>query len=152
MEPVKNIGTADYAMSVPASQIQAQNYTDYSSMPMVYEPEVEEKKKASSNMLGMTMLGIIAAAGVGYGIYKGKGVKNLKNQITDLTAQKDQIAKQLDDANAKIKELENSKKKGFWTKVKEKFSRKKKVETPETKPEAKTETKTENTTDTKPKE
>ena len=140
MEPVKNIGAANYAVSVPSTQVQPQDYTDYSSMPMVYEPEVEEKKKASSNMLGLTLLGVAAAAGIGYGIYQKKGVKNLKNQITDLTAQKEQLAKQLDDANEKIKQLEHPEKQGFWARIKAKFSRKKKVETAtETKPETKNE-------------
>lgn len=106
MDPIKNVGAADYAVTVPQqNQNQVQGYEDYSSMPMVYEPEVEEKKKASSNMLGLTALGVAAAVGIGVGIYKHKQVKGLNNQITELTEAKDALTKQLDDANKKIEEL-----------------------------------------------
>ena len=47
MDPIKNAGAVDYAMTVPQNQNQVEGYGDYSSMPMVYEPEVEQKKKAS---------------------------------------------------------------------------------------------------------
>lgn len=106
MDPIKGAGAVDYAMAVPQNQNQVQGgYEDYSSMPMVYEPEVEEKKKASSNMLGMTALGVVAAAGAIYGIRKGSQVKGLKNTVTELTSKNEALTKELDQAQAKIKEL-----------------------------------------------
>lgn len=99
MEPITNANTANYAMALPPQQNnQVQEYPDPSSMPMVYEPEVEQKKSASSNMLGMTALGILAAAGVGYGIVKGKKVSGLKQEIAQLSAEKDAALKLKDEA------------------------------------------------------
>ena len=45
MDPIKGASAVDYAMTVPQNQNQIQGYEDYSSMPMVYEPEIAEKKK-----------------------------------------------------------------------------------------------------------
>ena len=68
MDPIKNNGAMDYTMTMPQqNNVQPTPEEDYSSMPMVYDPEVEEKKKASSNMLGMTALGLLAVGGMGYG-------------------------------------------------------------------------------------
>ena len=88
MEPITGTNSANYAMTVPQNN-QLQDYQNYSSIPMVYEPEVEQKKSASSNMLGMTAMGIIAAVGIGYGISKGKKVSGLKQEIAQLSAEKD---------------------------------------------------------------
>lgn len=104
MDPIKGAGTNAYAVTVPQNQVQG-GYEDYSSMPMVYEPEMEEKKKASSNMLGMTALGILGIAGLGVGIYKHTKVKGLKNQINELTSKNEVLTKELDEAQAKIKDL-----------------------------------------------
>ena len=40
MDPIKGASAVDYAMTVPQNQNQIQGYEDYSSMPMVYEPEI----------------------------------------------------------------------------------------------------------------
>ena len=73
MEPINGVNTQNYAATAPQGQNnQVQDTTDYSSMPMVYEPETEEKKKASSNMLGMTALGALAIGGIAYGVSRGK--------------------------------------------------------------------------------
>lgn len=98
MEPIQNTGAVDYAMTVPQSQTQPKEYEDYSSMPMVYDPEVEQKKKSSSNMLGMVALGAIAAAGVVYGAKKGMQVSGLKQDIARITAEKDIALKAKEDA------------------------------------------------------
>ena len=138
MEPIKNVGTVDYAMTVPN---QAQEYEDYSSMPMVYESNDVEKRNASSNMLGYTALGILALGGLGYGAMKAKKVSGLKQEIDNLTAKNTELTRQLDDANNKITEL--------TTKKKDKFSFKKLLpwnwfkkgkKAPETNPEVKPET------------
>lgn len=111
MEPIKNVGTVDYAMAVPN---QAQGYEDYSSMPMVYESNDVEKRNASSNMLGYTALGILALGGLGYGAMKAKKVSGLKQEIDNLTAKNTELTTQLDDANNKITEL-TTKKKGIFS-------------------------------------
>lgn len=65
MDPIKNVGANDYAMTIPQQQNDAQvPQEDYSSMPMVYDPEMEDKKKAASSGLGMKALGAIAIAGL----------------------------------------------------------------------------------------
>lgn len=99
MEPITSANTANYAMTLPPQQNnQVQEYPDPSSMPMVYEPEVEQKKSASSNMLGMTALGVLAAVGLGYGIVKGKKVSGLKQEIAQLSSEKDAALKLKDEA------------------------------------------------------
>ncbi len=103
MEPINNSGAVNYAMTVPQNNQIQQEYPDYSSMPMVYEPEVEQKKSASSNMLGLTALGILAIAGLGYGYSKGKKVSGLKQEIAQLSAEKDAALKAKDEA-VKIKD------------------------------------------------
>ena len=141
MEPIKNVGTT--AMTVPQNQNQIQGYEDYSSIPMVYEPEIEEKKKASSNMLGYTALALAIVGGIGFAV-KHKEVKNLKKQAESLMSEKEALQSQLDNANAKIQQLESKPtKKGLWAKIKGIFKSKKskKAQKTETKPETKPETK-----------
>ena len=104
MDPITTPGAANYTMTVPqTTNNQIQEYPDYSNMPMVYEPEVEQKKNASSNMLGMTALGILAIAGLGFGYTRGKKVSGLKQEIAQLSAEKDAALKAKDEA-VKIKE------------------------------------------------
>ena len=99
MDPITTPGAANYTMAVPqTTNNQIQEYPDYSGMPMVYEPEVEQKKNASSNMLGLTALGILAIAGLGYGYSKGKKVSGLKQEVAQLSAEKDAALKAKDDA------------------------------------------------------
>ncbi len=99
MDPITTPGAANYTMTVPqTTNNQIQEYPDYSGMPMVYEPEVEQKKNASSNMLGLTALGILAIAGLGYGYSKGKKVSGLKQEVAQLSAEKDAALKAKDDA------------------------------------------------------
>ena len=102
MDPITSPNSVNYAMAVPQNN-QMQDYPDYSNMPMVYEPEVEQKKSASSNMLGMTALGILAIGGVLYGASKGKKVSGLKQEIAQLSAEKDAALKMKDEA-VKLKE------------------------------------------------
>lgn len=120
MDPIKNAGAVDYAMTVPQNQNQVEGYGDYSSMPMVYEPEVEQKKKASSNMLGMAALG---AAALGTAIYAAKNrgkIKDLKLQNEDLTVKNQDLKNKLDAAEKKIEELTP---KSFKEKLKEFFKK-----------------------------
>ena len=99
MDPINGVNAQNYAVATPQKDNnQVQDSQDYSSMPMVYEPEIEEKKKASSNMLGMTALGIAAAVGITYGAIKSKKVSGLKEEITQLKAEKEIIEKTKDEA------------------------------------------------------
>lgn len=96
MDPIKNAGAVDYTMSVPQNQNQIQGYEDYSSLPMVYEPEMEQKKKASSNMIGLTAAGVVGAA-IGLGIGKkwgGKGLKTAEAAADDALNKYNAIAKE----------------------------------------------------------
>ncbi len=99
MEPINGVNAQNYAVAAPQGQNnQVQDTQDYSSMPMVYEPETEEKKKASSNMLGMTALGALAIGGIAYGVSKGKKVNGLKQEIAQLSAEKESAEKLKDEA------------------------------------------------------
>ena len=94
MDPINGVNAQNYAVVAPQGQNnQVQGNQDYSSVQMVYEPEIEEKKKASSNMLGMTALGVLAVVGIGYGVSKGKKVSGLKQEIAQLSAEKEAAEK-----------------------------------------------------------
>ena len=100
MDPIKGASAVDYAMTVPQNQNQIQGYEDYSSMPMVYEPEIAEKKKSASGMIGLTALGIIAAGGLGF-LAGRNGVKGLKNQVAELGTINNELKTKLDAAEKK---------------------------------------------------
>lgn len=136
MDPIKNPGI-DYAMTVPQNQVQG--YDDYSTMPMIYESDDTEKRKASSNMLGYTLLGIAAAAGIGYGAMKGRKVAGLQKENETVKAAKEALEQQLTEANNKLTELSTTtKKQSRWQRFKNWFKKKEAPKTPETKtPETK---------------
>lgn len=99
MDPINGVNAQNYAVAAPQGQNnQVQDTQDYSSMPMVYEPEIEEKKKASSNMLGMTALGVLAIGGIAYGVSRGKKVSGLKQEIAQLSAEKEALGKAKEEA------------------------------------------------------
>ena len=99
MEPINGVNAQNYAVAAPQGQNnQVHDTQDYSSMPLVYEPETEEKKKASSNMLGMTALGALAIGGIWYGVSRGKKVNGLKQEIAQLSAEKESAEKLKDEA------------------------------------------------------
>ena len=99
MDPINGVNAQNYAVAAPQGQNnQVQDTQDYSSMPMVYEPETEVKKKASSNMLGMTALGVLAVVGIGYGIHNGRKVIGLKQEIAQLSAEKEALGKAKEEA------------------------------------------------------
>ena len=120
MDPIKNAGAVDYAMTVPQNQNQVEGYGDYSSMPMVYEPEVEQKKKASSNMLGMAALGAVALGTAIYAAKESGKIKDLKFQNDELTVKNQDLKNKLDAAEKKIEELTP---KSFKEKLKEFFKK-----------------------------
>ena len=122
MDPIKGASAVDYAMTVPQNQNQIQGYEDYSSMPMVYEPEIAEKKKSASGMIGLTALGIIAAGGLGF-LAGRNGVKGLKNQVAELGTINNELKTKLDAAEKKLEELTPAAKKTFKEKCKNFFGK-----------------------------
>ena len=130
MDPINNNGMNNYSVTVPQQQendVQVPE-DDYSSMPMVYDPEAEEKKKAASNMTGLAALGTIAAVGIGYGINRHMKAGSLKKEVDVLKAEKETIQNELTAAKDKISKLENPEKKSFMAKIKAFFKRNKKVD------------------------
>ena len=152
MDPIKNVGANDYVMSMQPQQNQPEE--NYASMPMVYDPEVEEKKNAASNMIGLGIMGAIALGGLAYGAVKRHQTGKLDAKIKDLTAEKETMQKELTDVKNRLSEIENKQpeKKTFWQKLKDLFRKDKKEKTEvkpaegETKP--KEPTKSENTEET----
>ncbi len=128
MDPIKNVGANDYAMTIPQQQNDAQvPQEDYSSMPMVYDPEMEDKKKAASSGLGMKALGAIAIAGLAlwgghaWGAKTAEAAKKSESLAkeameTALKAKDDALAqaKKLKEANDAAYEIAENKHKGFF--------------------------------------
>lgn len=79
MSEVQSIGTVDYQKPViqPQEQYIEEIPSDINNSPLVYDPEIEAKRRASSKMLGLTALGLIAAGGLGFWAGHAKGAKNL---------------------------------------------------------------------------
>lgn len=96
MEPIKSVGT-DYGMAAP--QIQAQpEEDDYSSMPVVYDPSVEEKKASASSGAGMKALAAVAIAGLGLWGGHAWGAKSGKKAAAAAEEARDVLQKRIDDA------------------------------------------------------
>ena len=132
MDPINGVNAQNYAVAAPQGQNnQVQDTQDYSSMPMVYEPETEVKKKASSNMLGMTALGVLAIGGIAYGVSKGKKVNGLKQEIAQLSAEKEALGKAKEEALKAKEEAVKAKKdiqvacgedlSGWWKRIFKRF-------------------------------
>ena len=117
MEPLNNNGMVNYPIAMPEQETMQNNYA---AMPAEYDAEFAEKKKASSKMLGMTALGITAAVCAGLAAKKGKGLKEAKNALADMTAERDKLAQELDTANQKIEKLTP---KSFSQKIKNAFKK-----------------------------
>ena len=101
MEPINNAGTVNYAMTVPQNN-QPQVQEDYSSMPMVYDPAMEEKSQAASSKTGLVALATLALAGIAlYGGYRWGKNKALKDGAKELT---DDAKKAFEDQIAKLKD------------------------------------------------
>ena len=96
MPEVQSIGAADYTMPVQQNQYAGQPSAD-DNVPGVYDPELEEKRKAASRGLGLSLLGTIIAAGIGVwaGHSWGKaGKSELKQANEAMTEVLSDIAKE----------------------------------------------------------
>lgn len=109
-------------------------YDSYpNAMATNYPAYVEEEAPKSSGMLGLTALGVLGVAGIGYGIYKHRDCKALTRSLTETKAsleetltklaeqeEKTNIAeKALETANNTIESLKKPAKKKFsWSSLK----------------------------------
>lgn len=93
--PVENVGMQDYVAALPP-QGQTVPQEEIAMPPMIYDEELETKKKASSNMLGYTLLGIATAAGIGFGLVKNHKLKAANAKIEELGQRLDTANKALD--------------------------------------------------------
>ena len=107
MDPIQNNGiNNNYVMSTPQQQADIEQ-EDSSSMPMVYDAEMEEKKNAASSGIGMKALGLIAVAGLAlwggkaWGERSAKGVKEALKVAEEAKDKAVAQAKKLQDANDK---------------------------------------------------
>lgn len=112
MDPIQNNGMSNYAMTAPQQQNDIQvPQDDYSSMPMVYDPTMDEKKSSASSGLGMKALAAIAIAGLSMWAGHSIGSKGKKtaNEAKDLAekalAEAKAEASKLKEANDKAYEI-----------------------------------------------
>lgn len=110
MPEVQNIGAVDYSMPIQQNQY-ANDFSSEENMPMVYDPEMEAKKSAASNHLGLTLLGTAIAAGLG--IWGGYALGSRNKGVIDGTNQAMKDA--LKDINGEAKKFAESNifKKGY---------------------------------------
>lgn len=116
MTAVQNIGAADYQMPI-TQQEQLPIPEDFSNEPAVYDPALEEKKESAGSMKGLTIGGIIGAAGIGLAVWKGRDASKYKKMAEALKQENVALKEQLD---GKFK----TKMKKFWANIKNKFSKK----------------------------
>ena len=109
MDPIKNVGANDYAMTMPQqNNVQQTPEEDYSSMPMVYDPTMDEKKSSASSGLGMKALAAIAIAGLsmwaGHSLGKKNGAKIAKEAEEAAKKAEETAKKAVEDAATKAAE------------------------------------------------
>ena len=65
MDPIKNNGAMDYTMTMPQqNNVQPTPEEDYSSMPMVYDPTMDEKKESAKSGIALKALAAVGIAGL----------------------------------------------------------------------------------------
>lgn len=112
MDPIKNAGVNDYAMTMPQqNNVQQTPEEDYSSMPMVYDPAMEEKKESASSGLALKALGAVGIAGLAFWAghsWGSKGTKLAKEAKEAAVKAKDEAVIAKDEALAKAKKLQDA--------------------------------------------
>lgn len=112
MDPIKNAGVNDYAMTMPQqNNVQQTPEEDYSSMPMVYDPAMEEKKESASSGLALKALGAVGIAGLALWAghsWGSKGTKLAKEAKEAAVKAKDEAVIAKDEALAKAKKLQDA--------------------------------------------
>lgn len=89
-----------------ANSLLAANEAKQNDYPAYYE-EDSSKSGPSTAMLGLTLLGVLGAAGIIYGAVQHKKVSGLKDKIKDVESAKDDINKQLDEVKKSLKSKED---------------------------------------------
>lgn len=129
MDPIKGAGVNNYAMmAMPEQNTQVaeqypatdQNYADYSSMPMVYDPTVAEKKASAKSGAGLKALAALTIAGLAlWGGHKW-GAKSAKDAVAAVDGYKaaaeaaEAQAKMLREANQEALKIAENEKSGFF--------------------------------------
>ena len=112
MDPIKNAGVNDYAMTMPQqNNVQQTPEEDYSSMPMVYDPTMEEKKESASSGLALKALAAVGIAGLALWAghsWGSKGAKLAEEAKEAAVKAKDEAVKAKDEALAKAKKLQDA--------------------------------------------
>ena len=112
MDPIKNAGVNEYAMTMPQqNNVQQTPEEDYSSMPMVYDPAMEEKKESASSGLALKALGAVGIAGLAFWAghsWGSKGTKLAKEAKEAAVKAKDEAVIAKDEALAKAKKLQDA--------------------------------------------
>lgn len=110
MDPIQNNGMSNYAMTVPQQQNDMQTpQDDYSSMPMVYDSSMDDKKSLASSGAGMKALAALTIAGLalwGGHAWGSKGAKDkIEKAINEAKAEADKAIKEAkSEADKAIKE------------------------------------------------
>ena len=105
MDPIKNNGAMDYTMTMPQqNNVQPTQEEDYSSMPMVYDPTMDEKKESAKSGVALKALAAVGIAGLAMLVGHSMGQKGVKaaKEAEDLAV------KARDEALAKAKKLQEA--------------------------------------------
>ena len=112
MDPIKNNGAMDYTMTMPQqNNVQPTPEEDYSSMPMVYDPTMDEKKESAKSGIALKALAAVGIAGLAMWAGHSMGQKGVKaaKEAEDLAVKaKDEAVKAKDEALAKAKKLQEA--------------------------------------------
>ena len=112
MDPIKNNGAMDYTMTMPQqNNVQPTPEEDYSSMTMVYDPTMDEKKESAKSGIALKALAAVGIAGLAMWAGHSMGQKGVKaaKEAEDLAVKaKDEAVKAKDEALAKAKKLQEA--------------------------------------------
>ena len=105
MDPIKNNGAMDYTMTMPQqNNVQPTQEEDYSSMPMVYDPTMDEKKESAKSGIALKALAAVGIAGLAMWAGHSMGQKGVKAA----KEAEDAAKKAMDEALAKAKKLQEA--------------------------------------------
>ena len=114
MDPIKNVGANDYVMSMPPQQNQLDE--NYASMPMVYDPTMEEKKESASSGLALKALGAIGLAGLAFWGGHAWGSRSSKEALKAAEEAVSKAEKLEKNINSALDVVENKHRKGWFNK------------------------------------
>ena len=95
----------DYTMTMPQqNNVQPTPEEDYSSMPMVYDPTMDEKKESAKSGIALKALAAVGIAGLAMWAGHSMGQKGVKAA----KEAEDAAKKAMDEALAKAKKLQEA--------------------------------------------